>query len=518
MEAPDISMKNSGENSPSPPKKLADPSLFLAETSSGQAPSGTISVYIPTALQRFVGQQETLRLAGRTVGEVLNHLVNDYSALKPHLYTEEGRLRSFVNVFVNDEDIRHTQGLNTTIQEGDAITIVPSIAGGAPDSSEVKLSHDEVKRYSRHLIMPEVGVQGQKKLKAASVLLIGMGGLGSPLGLYLASAGIGRIGLVDFDVVDLTNLQRQVLYTTEDVGKPKLEVAKARLQAINPFITIETHEARLSSENALDILKNYDVIVDGTDNFPTRYLVNDACVLLGKPNVYGSIFRFEGQASVFDASRGPCYRCLYPEPPPPGLVPSCAEGGVLGILPGIIGTIQATEAIKVILGNGEPLIGRLLLFNALKMRFRELKLRKNPTCPLCGPNRTITKLIDYEEFCGLRRGEETTQSTRDGCEIDADELANLIKKNPRLKVIDVREPHEYEICHIPGAQLIPTSEFAQRMGGLDSADEMVFYCHKGTRSRNAVELLKSAGFKKIKSLSGGIDAWAENVDPSMPRY
>ena len=392
--------------------------------------------------------------------------------------------------------------------------------GTALEGTEVVLSHEEIKRYSRHLIMPEVGIQGQKKLKAASVLLIGTGGLGSPLGLYLVSAGVGRIGLVDFDVVDFTNLQRQVLYTTQDVGKPKLEAAKARLQAINPSVVIETHEARLSSDNAMEILRNYDVIIDGTDNFPTRYLVNDACVLLGKPNVYGSIFRFEGQASVFDATQGPCYRCLYPEPPPPGLVPSCAEGGVLGILPGIIGTIQATEAIKLIIGTGEPLIGRLLLLNALKMRFRELRLRKSPTCPACGPNRTITQLIDYDEFCGLGRGEAASQSTptQDEWEISAEELHGLLQKKSNVKLIDVREPHEYEICHIQGARLIPTSEFVQRIKELDSAEEMVFYCHKGIRSRNAVELLKSAGFKKIKSLHGGVDAWAERIDASMPRY
>ncbi len=380
----------------------------------------------------------------------------------------------------------------------------------------VTLSHDEVKRYSRHLIMPEVGVEGQKKLKAASVLLIGTGGLGSPLGLYLASAGIGRIGIVDFDVVDFTNLQRQVMYTTQDVGKPKVQTAKERMLAINPYISVEAHETRLSSENALEILRNYNIVVDGTDNFPTRYLVNDACVLLGKPNVYGSIFRFEGQASVFDSSQGPCYRCLYPEPPPPGLVPSCAEGGVLGILPGIVGTIQATETIKLILGNGEPLIGRLLLFNALKMKFRELKLRKSPTCPLCGPNKTITKLIDYDEFCGIGRGQEDGGAGVQ--EIEPEELQALLEKNPGLKLVDVREQHEYDICHIDGARLIPTSEFAHRMGELDSADELVLYCHKGVRSRKAAELLKTAGFKKIKSLTGGVDAWAERVDPEMPRY
>ena len=391
-------------------------------------------------------------------------------------------------------------------------------SGESKKTEGVELSREEIRRYSRHLIMPEVGIQGQRKLKAASVLLIGTGGLGSPLGLYLTSAGVGRIGLVDFDVVDFTNLQRQVLYTAADVGRPKLEAAKERLTAINPSVAIETHEERLTSENALGILQGYDIVIDGTDNFPTRYLVNDACVLLKKPNVYGSIFRFEGQASVFDASRGPCYRCLYPEPPPPGLVPSCAEGGVLGILPGIIGVIQATEAVKLILGSGEPLIGRLLLFNALKMRFRELKLRKNPDCPVCGTHPTVKQLIDYEAFCGLRRGDEGLSAAGGEWEISAHELKALLKGSKPLKLIDVREPHEYEICHIEGAQLIPSSEFVQRIGELDSADEMILYCHKGIRSHNALELLKSAGFKKIKSLKGGVDAWAEAVDPEMPRY
>ena len=496
-------MKNSGNNNPS--------------TSSGQA---GIPVYIPTALQRSVGQQETIRLPGSTVKEVLDQLVTQYSELKSHLYTEQGQLRSFINVFVNDEDIRHTEGLNTRVAEKDAITIVPSIAGGRPeDRAEVLLSNEEIKRYSRHLIMPEVGIQGQRKLKSASVLLIGTGGLGSPLGLYLASAGVGRIGLVDFDVVDFTNLQRQVLYTTEDVGKPKCEIAKARLKAINPHITIETHEARLTSDNAMEILKGYDVVVDGTDNFPTRYLVNDACVLLGKPNVYGSIFRFEGQASVFYAAKGPCYRCLYPEPPPPGLVPSCAEGGVLGILPGIIGTIQATEAIKLILGNGEPLIGRLLLFNALKMRFRELKLHKNPSCPVCGTHRTVTQLIDYEQFCGLGRGQDHGAGTdAPSLEITPEELKGLMDSHKPVKIIDVRELHEHDICHIPGAKLLPLSEFVQRIGELDSADELVLHCHHGVRSMKALELLRSAGFRKVKSLKGGIDAWAETIEPGMPRY
>ena len=482
-----------------------------------------IPVYIPTALQRFVGQQETIRLSGATVKEVLDQLNGQYPELKKHLYTEEGRLRSFVNVFVNDEDIRHAQGLDTRVAAKDAITIVPSIAGGAEScgtTSKGGLSNEEVKRYSRHLIMPEVGMEGQKKIKAASVLLIGTGGLGSPLGLYLASAGVGRIGLVDFDVVDFTNLQRQVLFTTEDVGQPKIAVAKKRLQAINPHITIQTHEARLSSENAMGILKDYDIIIDGTDNFPTRYLVNDACVLLNKPNVYGSIFRFEGQASVFDASKGPCYRCLYPEPPPPGLVPSCAEGGVLGILPGIIGTIQATEAIKLILGGGEPLIGRLLLFNAMKMRFRELKLRKSPTCPICGPNRTITKLIDYEQFCGIAPAAPQAAAANDSgsLEITAEELKAALDAKKPVKVIDVREPHEYDICHLESATLIPLGQLPQRYKELNTADNLVLHCHKGVRSMRALEFLKTVGFTKVKSLKGGIEAWANKVEPDMPRY
>ena len=378
------------------------------------------------------------------------------------------------------------------------------------------LTHEEIKRYSRHLIMPEVGIQGQMRIKQASVLCVGTGGLGSPLALYLAAAGVGRIGLVDFDVVDFTNLQRQVLYTTDDVGKPKLQQAKARLQAINPHIAIETHDARLSSENAMAILKDYDVVADGTDNFPTRYLVNDACVLLGKPNVYGSIFRFEGQASVFDATRGPCYRCLYPEPPPPGLVPSCAEGGVLGILPGIIGVIQATETVKLILGAGEPLIGRLLLFNALTMKFRELKLRKSPTCPICGPTPTITSLIDYNEFCGIRPQAEHPAGASEW-EITPEELKQKLT-NGGVKLVDVREPHEYEICHLPNAKLVPLSEILSRVAELDSSDELVLYCHHGMRSRDALEFLKGAGFRKLKSLRCGIDAWAAAVDPSLPRY
>ncbi len=381
---------------------------------------------------------------------------------------------------------------------------------------EPKLSRDEVLRYSRHLIMPEVGMDGQLKLKQARVLMIGAGGLGAPLGLYLAAAGVGHLGIVDFDVVDFTNLQRQVTFSTTDVGRPKSEAAKERLAAMNPAIEITTHETRLTSENALDLFKDYDIIVDGTDNFPTRYLVNDACVLLGKPNVYGSIFRFEGQVSIFGAPGGPCYRCLYPEPPPPGLVPSCAEGGVLGVLPGIVGSLQAVETIKLILGAGDPLIGRLLLFDALGMKFRELKLKKNPECPLCGTNRTITKLIDYEEFCGIR-GEEAPAAVTTVPEITPRELKQRLDRGDDLFVLDVREPHEYQICNING-YLLPLGDLPRRVNELDSSREIVAHCRSGKRSADAAEFLRKAGFRKIWNLKGGILAWSDEVDPSMPKY
>ena len=381
---------------------------------------------------------------------------------------------------------------------------------------EVKLSKEEVQRYSRHLIMPEVGMAGQLKLKRARVLTIGTGGLGAPLGLYLAAAGVGHLGLVDFDVVDNSNLQRQVTFTTADVGKPKSEAARARLSALNPAIEIVSYETRLTSDNALELFRDYDIIVDGTDNFPTRFLVNDACVLLGKPNVYGSIFRFEGQATVFGYPGGPCYRCLYPEPPPPGLVPSCAEGGVLGVLPGIVGSIQAMETIKLILGAGEPLVGRLLLFDALAMRFRELKLKRNPECPMCGDHRTITKLIDYEEFCGIR-GEEAPAMTDGMREISATELKTRQDRGDNLFVLDVREPHEYQICNLNG-KLIPLGELQRRVNELDSSAEMVVHCRSGKRSADAIRFLQTVGFKKLWNLKGGILAWADEVDPRMPKY
>ncbi|HEX3319244.1 MAG TPA: molybdopterin-synthase adenylyltransferase MoeB [Terriglobales bacterium] len=377
------------------------------------------------------------------------------------------------------------------------------------------LSNDEILRYSRHLIMPEVGMEGQQKLKAARVLCIGAGGLGSPLALYLAAAGVGTLGIVDFDVVDYTNLQRQIIHSTSDVGRPKLESAAEKLKAINPFLNLKTFNTRLSSENALELFREFDIVADGTDNFPTRYLVNDACVLTGKPNVYGSIFRFEGQASVFATEEGPCYRCLYPEPPPPGLVPSCAEGGVLGILPGLVGVMQATETIKLILGAGDPLIGRLLLIDALGMKFRELKLRKNPDCPACGTHPTITKLIDYNEFCGIR-GEEKAVDTAVP-QIQVEELKRRLDAGDDLFVLDVREPHEYQICNI-GGYLIPLGDLPKRVHELDSSKEIVAHCRSGVRSGKAADFLRQAGFKKVHNLAGGILAWADRVDPSMPKY
>jgi molybdopterin/thiamine biosynthesis adenylyltransferase/rhodanese-related sulfurtransferase len=377
------------------------------------------------------------------------------------------------------------------------------------------LSNDEILRYSRHLIMPEVGMEGQLKLKAARVLCIGAGGLGSPLALYLGAAGVGTLGLVDFDVVDYTNLQRQIIHTTADVGRKKLDSAADKLKAINPLINLRSFDTRLSSDNALDLFRDFDIIADGTDNFPTRYLVNDACVLTGKPNVYGSIFRFEGQASVFATEEGPCYRCLYPEPPPPGLVPSCAEGGVLGILPGLVGVIQATEVIKLILGKGDPLIGRLLLVDALAMKFRELKLRKSPNCPVCGTHPTIKKLIDYNEFCGIRGEEAPVEAGVP--EIQVEELKRRLDAGEDVFVLDVREPHEYQICNL-GGHLIPLGDLPKRIHELDSSREIVAHCRSGARSAKAVNFLRQAGFRKVHNLAGGILAWADRVDPKMPKY
>ncbi len=390
------------------------------------------------------------------------------------------------------------------------------VAEANPTAPSSTLSNDEILRYARHLILPEVGMEGQQKLKAARVLCIGAGGLGSPLALYLAAAGVGTLGIVDFDIVDVTNLQRQILHTTDDVGRHKLDSAADKLKALNPFLNLKTYETRLTSENALELFREFDMVADGTDNFPTRYLVNDACVLTGKPNIYGSIFRFEGQASVFATEGGPCYRCLYPEPPPPGLVPSCAEGGVLGILPGLVGVIQATEVIKLILGQGDSLIGRLLLVDALGMKFRELKLRKNPECPACGTNSTIKQLIDYNEFCGIR-GQESAAAMPGVPEITVEELKRKLDANEHVLVLDVREPHEYQICNL-GGHLIPLGDLPKRLSELEPGRETVVHCRSGVRSAKAVFQLQRAGFSNVTNLQGGILAWADRIDPTMPKY
>lgn len=477
------------------------------------------TIFIPTALRGFAGGNATYGVAATTVGEGLSQLTAEYPELRKHLYNDEGKLRSFVNIYVGEEDIRYLDGEQTALQAGSEITIVPSIAGGASAAvAEQTLTSDEILRYSRHLIMPEVALSGQEKLKAAKVLLIGAGGLGAPLGLYLAAAGVGTIGMVDADVVDFTNLQRQVIYGTSDVGVEKLEAAGRRLRDLNPHITINTHELRLSSENALELFKDYDIIVDGTDNFPTRYLVNDACVMLGKPNVYGSIFRFEGQVSVFHAEQGPCYRCLYPEPPPPGLVPSCAEGGVLGILPGTVGTLQATETIKLILGIGEPLIGRLLRYDALGMRTKEYKLRKDPHCPVCGENPTVTELIDYNQFCGVVPEPKPTEVVAPEWQITPTELAARRAAGWDPLVVDVREPHEWEIAALPDSVFLPVGDVASRMHELDMSRDIVLVCRTGVRSARALEQLRSAGFDRLLNLTGGMHAWSDEVDPSVPKY
>jgi len=491
-------------------------------------------ILIPTPLRAYTGKKDTVEVQGQTIAEALGDLTSQFGDLRPHLFNDQGRLRSFVNVYVNDEDIRYLQRDATVLRPGDVVSIVPSVAGGvetvSPPQAEKpaerllpELTNDEIKRYSRHLIMPEVGVDGQQRLKAARVLCIGAGGLGSPAALYLAAAGVGRLGLVDFDVVDFSNLQRQILHGTPDVGRPKLQSAKDRLTAINPEIQVDTFETSLTSKNALDLFRDFDVILDGTDNFPTRYLVNDACVILGKPNAYGSIFRFEGQASVFAFPGGPCYRCLYPEPPPPGLVPSCAEGGVLGVLPGVIGTIQATETIKLILGTGQPLVGRLLLYDAFNMRFRELKLRRDPACPVCGDHPTIRELIDYDQFCGIKP--PTAQAAAPGLppelETTVEDLKSRIDRGDRLFILDVREPNEYQISRIPGSTLIPLGELPKRLAEVPSgpgAPDVVVHCKMGGRSAKAVRQLVDHGFTNVKNLKGGILAWSDRIDPTVAKY
>ena len=483
-------------------------------------------ILIPTPLRQFAAGQDAVAVEAETVGEALSQLVATHPQIERNLFTEQGRLRSFVNVYVDDDDIRYLDREETPVQAGSTITIVPSIAGGAFPAPAATLgadtlpplSREEILRYSRHLILPEVGMDGQRRLKGASILMVGTGGLGAPLGLYLAAAGVGRIGIVDFDVVDESNLQRQVIHGTKDVGRPKIDSAAETMQDINPRLAVDKYETALSSDNALEILAAYDVVVDGTDNFPTRYLVNDACVLLDKPNAYGSIFRFEGQATVFHHQGGPCYRCLYPEPPPPGLVPSCAEGGVLGILPAVIGSIQATEAVKIILGKGDSLSGRLLLYDALNMRFRQLRLRRNPECPVCGDNPTVKELIDYQQFCGIPQ-QAAQEATREKLpEITPARLKSRLDAGEDVFVLDVREPHEFEIANIPGTTLIPLGSLPQHVHELDSTADIVVHCKSGFRSGKAQRLLKEMGFSRVTNLTGGILRWSDEVDPSVPKY
>ena len=468
-------------------------------------------ILIPSNLRRHCQGEAAVTVPGDNVAQALNSLVAAHPALKDQLFDENGQLRRFINLYKGEDDVRYLEAESTRLSDSDELMIIPALAGGSPGD----LSPAELARYDRHLTLPEVGLEGQRKLKAARVLMIGTGGLGSPLGLYLAAAGVGTLGIVDFDVVEESNLQRQIMHGTKDVGRPKVESARDRLSDVNPHIQLEVHQTALSSENALEILARYDVIVDGTDNFATRYLVNDACVLLGKPNVYGSIFRFEGQVSLFYPAGGaPCYRCLYPEPPPPGMVPSCAEGGVLGVLPGVIGTLQATEIIKFILGAGDSLAGRLLLFDALAMRFRELKVRRDPSCPLCGPQPTIKELVDYKELCGLKTAEVANE------EITPQDFAAAWKSGQRPVLLDVRNPHEWDIANLAeyGAKLIPLGGLAENLDGLDKQADIVVHCKSGGRSAQAQKTLQAAGFGHVRNLSGGILAWSDQVDSSKRKY
>lgn len=486
------------------------------------------TIHLPRPLHSCAGGRAEIPIEGATVADALGRLASAHPRLRRHLFDEDGSLRPHVNVYLNESDVSGLEGEGTLLSDGDSIMIVPSIAGGS------SLSRPEILRYSRHLVMPEVGREGQEKLKGARVLLVGVGGLGSPAALYLAAAGVGTLGMVDHDVVDATNLQRQVLYGDSDVGRQKLEAAEERVLEANPFVSVERHPVRLDSDNALEILEQYDIVVDGSDNFPTRYLVNDACVMLGKPNVYGAIFRFEGQVSVFWGEQGPCYRCLFRQPPPPGLVPSCAEAGVLGVLPGIVGSLQAMETIKLILGRGESLIGRLLLHDSLAMSWREMKLRKDPKCPVCSENPTQTELIDYQDFCGVgasASAETTTSqertpvaSTESSSEsiphITATELKERLDRGDEITLVDVRNEQEWEIGNLgpQGARLLPLQEIRERAEELDRDDDIVVYCRSGSRSALAARELRDAGFTSVANLRGGILAWSQDVDPSIPRY
>jgi molybdopterin/thiamine biosynthesis adenylyltransferase/rhodanese-related sulfurtransferase/molybdopterin converting factor small subunit len=476
----------------------------------------SVRVQLPAALREYVGGAADLDVSAPDVTGVLDCLVERHPLLRRHLYDDRGSLRGYVHLFLNDDDVTDLgRAGSARTNEGDVLLIVPSIAGG-----EEVFSREEKERYARHFSLPDVGVEGQRRLKGARVLIVGAGGLGSPAGLYLAAAGIGTIGIVEFDVVDLSNLQRQVLYGTRDVGRPKIEAARERLLDINPNIDVRTHAERLTRENALAILADYDVVIDGTDNFPTRYLVSDACVLLGKPYVYGSILRFEGQVSVFTGRTGPCYRCLFREPPPPGLVPSCAEGGVLGVLPGIIGSLQALEAIKLITGRGDTLIGRLALFDALAFRWRELRLKRNPDCPVCGDAPTVTGLIDYDEFCGLGDSHMDLPNPNVVPHVTVAELKEKLDRGEKPIIIDVREQFEWDIANLGdhGAKLIPLAEVLERRAEIPMDADVIVHCRSGSRSAGAIRQLRAHGYDRLYNLKGGIKGWAEEIDPSMPIY
>ena len=483
-----------------------------------------VTVLIPTTLRIFTNQRSEIELDGTTVEEVLAALSDEYPETKKALFDESGQLRSFINIFVNENNIKNLQGYQTTVKDGDEIMLIPAIAGGAPTDSVLgdrkgeKLTNQEIQRYSRHLLLKEVGVKGQKRLKAAKVLIVGLGGLGAPLAQYLAAAGVGTIGLMDFDEVEESNLQRQVIHGTRDIGRPKVASAKDSIRQINPLVKVEVYNYPLTAENALDIIEEYDVVADASDNYQTRYLVNDACVLLGKPDVFGAMYQFEGQATVYYGKEGPCYRCMYPAPPPPDLVPSCATGGVVGVLPGIIGTIQANEVIKLIVGGGEPLIGRLVTFDSWHMKWRELKICKDPNCPVCGNNPTITELeeYDYEDFCGIKQQEEENEAVEG---IEAKELKRRLDEGEKITLIDVREPHERAIVKFLDAKAIPIGQLARRQNELDPTVDTVFICKEGKRSILAVNTLREVGYKgKMFNLKDGTNAWARDVDPSFPQY
>jgi len=467
---------------------------------------------IPSPLRRFTNGQSELEVNGDNIRKVLEELFESHPDIKNHLVEDDGSLRNFVNIFINGEDIRQKGGMDAEVSNESDVRIIPSIAGGL--TSNKVLTPKEFIRYSRHLSLPEVGIEGQKKIKAAKVLVVGAGGLGCPVSLYLAAAGVGTIGMVDYDVVDESNLQRQVLFGVDQQGKSKLISAKERLENLNPHTNIILHEVALSSENALDIIKDYEMVIDGTDNFPTRYLVNDACVLLNIPNIYGSIYRFDGQVSVFNFKAGPCYRCLYPSPPPPGLVPSCSEGGVLGVLPGIIGTLQANEALKIILEIGDLMVGRFLLFDALSMEFSELKIQKNENCVVCGSNPTVTELIDYKQFCGI----DSVTHKIEYAEMDVKELEKHLKNGSSPIIIDVREEFELEISKLGVAIHIPMNDLPKRLDELNAETDYVIMCRSGTRSAQICEFLANQNFRSVANLVGGINEWAKKIDSSLPVY